>query len=146
MKSIFDNIVRDELIERIKTLSENSNAQWGKMNVSQMVKHCAQWDEMALGKKKYRQSLLGKLIGKIALKDMMKDEPVKKNLPTLSSFKIKENPDFAEEKGKWLRLIDQYNQLSGDGFIHPFFGALTKEQTGYIAYKHINHHLRQFNS
>src|SRR5580692_5281138 len=102
MKTIFDKETRDELVVRINTLNENSKAQWGKMTVSQMVKHCTQWDEMALGKKKYKQSFIGKLFGKVALKDMLKDEPVKKNLPTVPSFKIKENVDLAEEKKKWI--------------------------------------------
>lgn len=146
MKSVFDKITRDELISRINSLNENSTAQWGKMNVSQMLKHCSQWDEMALGKKKYKQSFLGKLFGKIALKDMMKDEPMKKNLPTVPSFKIKENTNVAEEKKKWIRLLDEYENFSNDGFIHPFFGAMTKKDTGYMVYKHADHHLRQFNS
>jgi Protein of unknown function (DUF1569) len=144
MKSIFDAKTRDELGDRINSLSENSAPKWGKMNVSQMMKHCTQWDEMALGKKKYKQSLIGKLFGRMALKDMMKDEPVKKNLPTVPSFKIKEDCDVAEEKKKWMRLLDEYRNFSNDGFIHPFFGAMTKENTGFMVYKHIDHHLRQF--
>ncbi len=145
MKSIFEKTTRDELMNRVSSLTENSTAKWGKMNVSQMMKHCTQWDEMALGKTKYKQSLLGKLLGKFALKDMMKDEPMKKNLPTVPSFIIKVNADVTEEKKKWLKLLDEYDNFPSNGFVHPFFGALTKEQTGYIAYKHIDHHLRQFN-
>ncbi|HEY5405625.1 MAG TPA: DUF1569 domain-containing protein [Ginsengibacter sp.] len=146
MKSIFDQSTRDELITRINSLNENSTAQWGKMTVSQMMKHCTKWDEMALGKKKYKQSFIGKLFGKIALKDMMKDEPMKKNMPTVPSFKIKEQVDVAEEKKKWTGLLNEYKDFSNDGFIHPFFGAMKKEDTGYMVYKHIDHHLRQFNS
>lgn len=146
MKSIFDKITRVELIIRVNSLNENSKAQWGKMSVWQMLKHCTQWDEMALGKTKYKQSFLGKLIGKFALKDMMKDEPMKKNLPTVPSFKIIGNFDFNVEKNKWINLLDEYEHFSNDGFIHPFFGMMTKENTGYMAYKHIDHHLRQFNS
>src|SRR4051812_18807671 len=144
MKTIFDKSTREELVNRINSLNENSTAQWGRMNVSQMLKHCTQWDEMALGKKKYKQSFIGKLFGKMALKDMMKDEPMKKNMPTVPSFKIKEDADVAEEKKKWITLIDEYKNFSSDGFIHPFFGAMTKEQTGYLVYKHSDHHLRQF--
>jgi hypothetical protein len=145
MKSIFDKTTRDELVTRINSLNENSAAQWGKMSVSQMIQHCAKWDEMALGKKKYKQSIIGKLFGKIALKDMIKAESMKKNLPTVPSFKITENTDVAEEKKKWITLLEEYEHFSNDGFIHPFFGAMTKENTGYMAYKHIDHHLRQFN-
>ena len=78
MKSVFDQSTRDELKDRINSLNENSTALWGKMTVSQMAKHCTQWDEMALGKTKYKQSFIGRLFGRMALKDMMKDEPVKK--------------------------------------------------------------------
>ena len=145
MKSIFDKTTRDELINRINSLNENSTPQWGKMTVSQMLKHCSQWDEMALGKKKYKQSLIGRLFGKMALKDMMKDEPMKKNMPTVPSFKIKSDTGFAEEKRKWIQLLNEYNHFSNDGFTHPFFGAMTKEHTGFMVYKHIDHHLRQFN-
>lgn len=146
MKSIFDKTTREELINRIQALNENSTAQWGKMNVSQMMKHCTQWDEMAFGKTKYKQTFLGRLFGKMALKDMLKEEPVKKNLPTVPSFIIKEQPDFAEQKKKWLQLLEEYKHFSNEGFIHPFFGAMKKEHTGFIVYKHIDHHLRQFNS
>ncbi|MCW3075918.1 MAG: hypothetical protein JWO32_527 [Bacteroidetes bacterium] len=145
MKSIFDTATREELIKRINSLNENSSAQWGKMNVSQMIRHCSQWDEMALGKKAYKQSFIGKLFGKMGLKDMLKEEPIKKNLPTVPSFKIKDKLDFTEEKKKWIALVEEYNHFSNSNFIHPFFGLMTKEPTGIIAYKHADHHLRQFN-
>jgi hypothetical protein len=88
MKSVLDKATRDELISRINSLNENSTPQWGKMNVYQMVKHCALWEEMLLGKKQYKQSFLGRLFGKIALKDMLKDQPVKPNLPTVPSLRL----------------------------------------------------------
>jgi hypothetical protein len=145
MKSVLDQTTREELKSRIAALSENSKAQWGKMNIGQMMRHCARWDEMAQGKTKYRQSFIGKLFGRRALKDMMKDEPAKKNLPTVPSFKIREQVDVPAERKKWLRLMDEYAHLSGEGFMHPFFGLMTREQTGYMVYKHADHHLRQFN-
>ena len=146
MKSIFDQSTREELKTRILSLQENNPAQWGKMNIFQMMRHCTKWDEMALGKKTYNQSLIGKLFGKMALKDMMKDEPMKKNLPTVPSFKVKEYINMAEEKMKWIKLIDEYEHSSDNVFVHPFFGMMTREQTGYLVYKHVDHHLRQFNA
>ena len=146
MKSIFDTTDRAELINRITLLNESSTARWGKMNVSQMLQHCRKWDEMALGKEKYKQSFIGRLFGKMALRDMMKDEPIKKNLPTVPSFKIKEDTNVDEEKKRWIKVLDEYTDSSNNEFIHPFFGALTKVQAGFIACKHADHHLRQFNS
>ena len=146
MKSVFDKTTRDELISRINLLNENSKAQWGKMNVYQMLRHCALWEEMLLGKKQYRQSFFGRLFGKWALKNMLKDEPMKPNLPTVSSFKISDNGDVAAAKAEWINLLAEHARQKNSGFVHPFFGKLTAEQAGRIAYKHIDHHLRQFNS
>lgn len=146
MKSLFDKTTRDELIDRINTLNANSSARWGKMNVYQMLKHCTLWEEMLLGKKQYQQSLLGRLFGKMALKSMLKNEPLKLNLPTVSSFKISGNGDVTAAKAEWINLINQHGVQQNSGFVHPFFGKLTSEQAGQIAYKHIDHHLRQFNT
>ena len=117
------------------------------MNIYQMLKHCNQWEEMALGKKKYKQTFLGRLFGKMALKDFIKDEaPVKQNLPTVPEFKIKDQSgDIELQKNKWVNLIDEYAQFSNFDFVHPFFGKMNKDQIGYLAYKHTDHHLRQFN-
>lgn len=148
MKTIFDKITRDELITRIKSLSQNNTAQWGKMNVYQMLKHCTLWDEWMLGKGnyQYKQTFIGRIFGKMALKDMIKDDsPLKRNIPTLAELKVKEIGGNVEtEKKKWANLIEGYVNYSNPGFIHSFFGKMTKEQIGYLAYKHTDHHLRQF--
>ena len=124
MPTLFEPKTTQEIVERINQLQPNSQHKWGKMNVAQMMKHCTQWDEMALGRRKYKQSFLGKLVGKFALKDMMKDEPMKRNLPTVPSFKIKEDADVTEEKTKWIKLLNEYEHFSNDNFIHPFFGVI----------------------
>jgi hypothetical protein len=146
MKSVFDKTTRDELINRIHSLNENSTAQWGKMNVYQMLKHCTLWEEMLLGKRQCRQSFLGRVFGKIALKNMLKDEPIKHGLPTVPSFKTKGNGDVAAAKAAWINLLLEHELRESSGFVHPFFGQLTADQAGRIAYKHTDHHLRQFNS
>ncbi len=148
MKSIFDKQTKDELINRINSLNENSKAQWGKMNIYQMLKHCTLWDEWILSGKDSKQAFIGRLFGKMALKTVLKDEkPLRRNTPTIPEFKIKENNgDVESEKTKWASLIKEYANFSNQDFRHPFFGKMTKEQIGYLAYKHADHHLRQFNS
>ncbi|WP_419801595.1 DUF1569 domain-containing protein [Mucilaginibacter sp.] len=147
MKTIFNETTRDELINRINTLDESSTAQWGKMNVYQMLKHCTLWEEMVLGNKKYKRALLGRLFGKMALKIVLKDEkPLQRNTPTIAELKINGNGNVSTQKIKWLARIDEYQHFSNLDFVHPFFGSMTKEQIGYMVYKHIDHHLRQFNS
>jgi hypothetical protein len=147
MKTIFDKTTRDELINRINTLSENSTGQWGKMNIYQMLKHCTLWQEMVLGKIKCKPIFLGRLFGKMALKNTLKDErPMMRNAVTNPELMVKErNGDVASERNKWIALIEEQVHLPNVDFVHPFFGKMTKEQIGYHTYKHTDHHLRQFN-
>ncbi|MBD0285609.1 MAG: DUF1569 domain-containing protein [Flavisolibacter sp.] len=148
MKTVFDQTTRHELIKRIGTLNERSKAQWGKMSIYQMVKHCTLWEEMVLGKKTFKRVFLGYLFGKMSLKGMISDEsPLKRNIPTLPELKVKEtNGDVEAERKKWIALINEYAHFSNPDFVHPFCGKMTKEQIGYLAYKHTDHHLRQFNA
>lgn len=148
MKTVFDKTTRDELIDRINSLDENSTAKWGKMNAYQMVRHCSLFDEWTLGKNNpiYKQTLIGRLFGKTALRSMLKDDrPLKRNMPTTSDLKIKETSGDME-KAKWIELIKDYENYSNPDFIHDFFGKMTIEQIGIFAYKHTDHHLRQFST
>ncbi len=146
MKTTFDKATRNELIKRIKAVNENSKAQWGKMNVFEMLKHCTMWEEWIADKKVNKQPFIGRLFGKMALKSVLKDEsPLRKNTPTLPSLKIKGTGDVEAEKKKWIKLLEAHAHFSNPGFVHSFFGKMTEEQIGGMAYKHADHHLRQFN-
>ena len=148
MKTIFDKTTRDEVIGRISSLDENSTPQWGKMNVYQMLKHCTLAEAMYLGHTQHKRAFIGRIFGKLALKSMLKDEsPMGRNAPTSAAFKVKEiTGDIAAQKDQWVTLINKYDHFSKPEFEHWFFGKMTKEQVGQLVYKHIDHHLRQFNS
>jgi Protein of unknown function (DUF1569) len=147
MKTIFDQATREALIKRVNTLSDNSTAQWGKMNCYQMIKHCRMWEEMIQGQKSYKQVFIGRLFGKMVLKSVLKDEsPLRRSSPTHPEFRVKESGDVLSERAKWIAAIEEYANFSNPGFVHPFFGKMNQEQIGYLVYKHIDHHLRQFNS
>jgi hypothetical protein len=147
MRTIFDPATRNELISRINNLTKQSTAQWGKMDVYQMLLHCSLWEEFNLGKKKYKQAFIGRIFGKMALKKMLKDDsPAGRGLPTVSDFKTTGvSGDVEAQKNKWIALINEHNDIHDYEIVHPFFGKMTKEQVGFMAYKHTDHHLRQFN-
>lgn len=148
MKTTFDKTTRDELIARINTLTENSKAGWGKMTVYQMMTHCARWEEMFLGERTCKRVFIGRLIGRVALKGIMKDEkPMMRNAMTSPELIVTDsNGDLSSIRTKWITLLEEHARSSNPYFQHPFFGKMTKEQIGYLKYKHIDHHLRQFNS
>ena len=146
MKTVFDNVSRAELLERLNSLNENCKAQWGKMNVYQMMKHCTKWDDMMLGNIKVERMFLGRLFGKAALKNVLKNEnDLRKNSPSAPELVIKEKAgDITLLKTEWIKRILQYEHFDHLNFVHPFFGNMTREQVGQLAYKHNDHHLRQF--
>jgi hypothetical protein len=148
VKTIFDLSTRGEIIQRIGSINENSKPLWGKMNAFQMTKHCTIWDEWVLGKNDpvYKQIFLGKIFGKMGLKsDTSDDRPIGKNIPSGSAFVVIEKEgDLENQKAIWSNLIAEYEHFSNDKFIHDFFGKMTIEQIGIFAYKHNDHHLRQF--
>ena len=147
MKTILDKAIRDELISRINSLNPNSKAEWGKMNVYQMLRHCAIAEESYLGKKAYKRIFIGRLIGRKVLKDILKDDsPMVRNAKTIKGFIVMDNGDIETAKKKWIALINEYETYADAGIVHWFFGPMTKEQVGYFSYKHADHHLRQFNS
>lgn len=150
MKTIFNNATREELISRINLLTAKNTAQWGKMNVYQMTKHCTVWNNWILGTNRpvYKQEWLGRIFGKMALKGLVKDEtPMKKNMPAGKDFVIKEKSgDIEQEKKIWIAQIAAYEHFSNPAFIHDFFGKMTVDEIGILAYKHFDHHLRQFNA
>jgi len=150
MKTVFDENVRMELINRIHSVNANSSAQWGKMNAYQMVKHCTLWDTWILGKDKpeYKQSMLGWLFGKFALPGSVRDDsPMKRNMSAGRDFVVREKVGDVElQKKEWIARVAEYEHFSNPEFIHDFFGRMKKEEIGIFAYKHSDHHLRQFNS
>jgi hypothetical protein len=148
MKTIFDKAIRSGLIDRINALDGHNIPLWGKMNLFQMTRHSVIWNEWMLGTHKpvYKQNLLGKIFGGLALRSNTKDDsPVGKNMPTTPDFIVREKEgDLAWHTKRWIKLIEEYEHYSNPDFIHAFFGKMTVEQIGILAYKHSDHHLRQF--
>ena len=145
MKSVLDKATRDELISRINQLDKNNTAQWGKMNVYQMVRHCVICEELFQGKRKHKRSFMGRLFGKAGLKNILSEhKSFPKNAPTSEAFKVKDDSgDIEFEKKKWVELIEEY-QSYPNRYVHWFFGRMSKEEVGEFVYKHDDHHLQQF--
>lgn len=146
MRTILNVEDRNALLARLATLTGAERPLWGKMNVSQMVEHCIRWEEVMTGHRKAKRILLGYLFGRIALKSMIADDkPVKQNVPTLKALIIEETGEsFDAQKEKWIGLVNGYAHPGNIKYMHPFFGRMTLEEVGRMAYKHTDHHLRQF--
>ncbi len=145
METIFNQETINGLTEQINQLKKSDNAQWGKMNAYQMLKHCTLSEEMFQGKTQYKRLFMGKIFGRMALKGILKDDKaMKKNQPTHPDFIITGSGNFEAEKEKWIDLLNGYSHFSNRNFVHPFFGKMSKDEIGKYVYKHTDHHLRQF--
>jgi len=149
MKSIFDEEVRIELIARIDSLQPGTKAQWGTMTAEQMVRHCILTEEYYRGKIAVKRSFLGRILGRIAINAILKDDRTtfRKNSMTAPQFKVTNSVNhFEDNKQKWQALIEQYKDFNSKYFTHWFFGKMTRDELGKFIYKHSDHHLNQFGS
>ncbi len=147
MKSLFNKDTYNETLQRMNTPTPQSQRQWGKMEVAQMLAHCKEAFRVPLSDKKMPRMFIGVLLSWMMKPKMYNDAPWKKNLPTAPNFLIKDQRDFDNEKGQLSELITKFYTAGPDNvgkFPHPFFGTFTKEQWGKCMYKHLDHHLNQF--
>lgn len=133
-------------MERIDRLNEDSTRQWGKMTVGQMAWHCKFPLKLGIENKETRKKP-NPLITFFFKKSMYNDKPFRKNLPTSPLLKARETKDIDIEKQELLELVTGFHKLKGktDWNPHPIFGKFTPEQWGIMQYKHLDHHLTQFN-
>ena len=147
MKSLFDTGTYNEITERINKLTPQSQRQWGKMNVAQMLAHCKEAFKVPLSDKKMPRMFLGLLVGWMVKAKLYNDSPWKRNLPTAPNFIIKDDKDFEKEKKELTGLITQFyngGPANVGKFPHPMFGSFSSEQWGKSMYKHLDHHFQQF--
>ena len=147
MNSLFDPETSRKIIQRIENLKVNSPRQWGKMDVAQMLAHCAFGMETAIGDKNPPRTFLGKLLGKLMQGELTNDKPMGKNLPTHPQYIMVDSKEFEKERNRLISSVKRFSD-GGEPKVtknpHPFFGSITPIQWSSGSWKHLDHHLRQF--
>jgi hypothetical protein len=144
VKNLFDTEVKREIITRINKLTPQSQRQWGKMDVAQMLAHCSMPLGVATGKHKLKANFFLSLLGPFFKKQLFNEKPFQRNLPTDKSFKMVDLKDFEKEKQGLIEMINNFSAASMSGDPHPFFGKLTNDEWSKGTWKHLDHHLQQF--
>jgi hypothetical protein len=147
MKTLFDQADRESIRTRLQALRADSARQWGKMNASQMVTHCARALETGTGDRPMKQKLMGKILMPFFRSSILGEKPFSRNSPTDPSFIVSDERDFVIERQKLLGLIDRLverGKAAAAAQTHGFFGKLSGDEWGEVMYKHIDHHLQQF--
>lgn len=147
MTNIFDQQANQNILARLDKLRPDSQAQWGKMNVAQMLLHCQKPIDVLTGKLQLKGGLLGFLFGKMAKNNFLKMQGFSKNAPTHPKFKISNEQEFEKEKQVLMTQVATLGQMGTESIAiekHPFFGSMTDEEWGSLMYIHLDHHLKQF--
>ena len=147
MRNLFELEAVDEVISRINILQPETQRQWGKMDVAQMMAHCSGALDMASGRLNPPRIFIGRLIGPLVKPIYTNEKPLSRSSPTDPKLVIADNRDFSVEQERLRLCVRQFHE-GGEGKCtrhpHPFFGELTPQQWSRGMYKHLDHHLRQF--
>ncbi|MEE9364064.1 MAG: DUF1569 domain-containing protein [Cellulophaga sp.] len=147
--NIFELNTTNDVINRIDNLTPSTQNLWGKMNVSQMMAHCNVIYEMVYTDKHPKPNAFLKFIIKMLVKStVVGDKPYKKNGKTAPQFIITGERDFEAEKKRlvdYLKKTQEFGESHFDNKESHSFGKLTKQEWSTMFYKHLDHHLHQFN-
>ncbi len=143
-KSLLSPEVEQEMLARLERLTPDSKGLWGRMSVSQMLRHVGGGLRLATGDLVIppRTSPLRLFPIKQLIVFVL---PFPKDAPTSPALTSKEEFDFDHERGAVRDLISSFAKREIAAWPeHPAFGPLNRDQWGVMAWKHIDHHFRQF--
>ena len=144
-KSLANSVVRDEMLDRLERLSPDARARWGRMNATQMLAHLVDWMAMAEG------SLATAPIRKVLRYPPLKQLaiywlPFPRNVMTAPELKARRPKDWSIELETVRQRLSGFDRIAGrvDWPHHPVFGRMTRRAWCVFAYRHMDHHFRQF--
>lgn len=147
MRSIWEDAAQRELHGRLGALAWDRRARWGKFTAPKMVCHLADSLRMALGdlpvapkRLPIRFPPLKQLIIYVA--------PFPKGAPTAPELLARGPREWSADVADVQALLARAAAVdSTDGWPeHPAFGRLSKRAWGVLIYRHMDHHLKQFDA
>ena len=148
IRNLFDQEGVEQTIQRINQLTEETQAQWGKMHVSQMLAHLnVSYDMDHTNKYEKPKGFRKFMIKLFAKKVVVGNAPYPKNGRTAPQFIIEGNRNFTLEKERLIENLRKTMAIGADAYngrdSHSF-GPLNTTEWNNLYSKHIDHHLGQF--
>ena len=144
-KTLFDEAGRQEMIGRIARVQSGAKPLWGKMNAEQMLAHLSESMRMTLGELPTKSKRLP--IRYWPLKQLIIYVfPFPKGTPTAPELLPAESGTVEQRRAELNASIARLAARREDEPFpeHPAFGKLSRRAWGVLAYRHLDHHLRQF--
>lgn len=145
MKSLFDEQLRSAMLARIERVTTGSRPRWGKMNAEQMLAHLTEAMRMAVGEIETKPKKVP--IRFPPLKQLaIYLAPWPKGAPTAAELMPSDTRSVETSKSELARLLAAFGSRANrtDWPRHPAFGAMSRRAWGVLAWRHLDHHLRQF--
>jgi Protein of unknown function (DUF1569) len=146
-KNLSDKAASDTIIARVDNLTSNSKPLWGEMTASEMLRHCNLCNKQILEEKRadkktsFKQYLL-RILALYIAPNFTKG--LKSEIRHITKGKISDS-HFEEQKIEFINIIKLFPLNTRPlTLTHPAFGNISTNEWGIAAYKHMDHHLRQF--
>lgn len=147
------HFIKEEMFLLLNNLSADAKAKWGKMNAQQMVEHVTGFFNISLEKlkfdivtpeehlPKYKEFLYSDKEFKENTKaplSVLGEEPLPLHYPSL--------PIAMEKLQQSVQgFVNYFKNEPGKKTLHPVFGMLNFDEWVLLHYKHVIHHMKQFN-
>ncbi len=146
MPTMRDAVGRKALVERLGRVTPESKAQWGRFDAARMMCHLGDALDEALGRRTIPRQ------GPAVLRHFPVKHlaiyvvPMPKGAKAPRELLAEEPGDFEANRRRVVEGIERMAAMPrGKGPDHFLLGRMTYEQWNRLEWKHIDHHLRQFN-
>lgn len=145
MKTLWDDATCRELLTRIGRLTPDTPPRWGRLQCTQMVVHVTDAFKLYAGDLQCRGKWTPACVP-VVKHAFIYLVPIPKNVPTAPELLARTPGSWTDEVARLNRAVASFAQLRtrDDWPPHPIFGRLSRRAYGVLAYKHTDHHLRQF--
>jgi hypothetical protein len=144
MKTIWEDVTRQELKQRMARLQPDAQPRWGKMDCVQMLAHNADWFRMLLGEVAVKPNVTW--IFRATKHLFVFWLPFPKNAPSSPELLRTQSHGIESEIADINALLEKIAKKDHchQWPIHAAFGKMSRREWGVFAYRHLDHHLRQF--
>jgi Protein of unknown function (DUF1569) len=144
-KSLANASARQELLDRLERLAPDAAPLWGTMTAPQMLAHLLDWMLMAEGELKtaaQKRLLRFPPLKQLAIYWL----PFPKGVMTAPELIGRKPAEWAIEKGAVRQHLQSFENMAArrEWPEHPAFGKMSRRAWCVFAYRHMDHHLRQF--
>ena len=151
MATIFEPAALAGLTERIRALEKEASRKWGRMSVEGMVCHLNDAFLMVLGERPSETT--PSWVERTAIRFLALHTPVPwpkgARAPAVVDQEKGGSPpgEFERDKASLQSTLERFaSEAPGRSMFHPIFGQLSTPELGRWAYRHVDHHLRQFDA